>query len=96
MPCNASGRRLSFLGIVWEGFTREGGKRIHQVKAPDWTCPQCGTNETWQIVKLEHPDESHPGTPIRDLPTLDWTCASCGTTETWQIVKVEPRSEVKA
>ncbi|HZB05107.1 MAG TPA: hypothetical protein VE449_00850 [Thermoleophilaceae bacterium] len=69
---------------------------MHQVTTLDWTCPQCATNETWQIVKLDHPDESHPGTPIRDLPTLDWTCASCGTTETWQIVKVEPRSEVKA
>jgi predicted nucleic-acid-binding Zn-ribbon protein len=72
---------------------------MKQVATLDWTCSQCGTTETWQLVMTEHrdePEKPESGGPSHPPPTLDWTCAQCGRSETWQLVKAGPAEASQA
>jgi hypothetical protein len=72
---------------------------MKQVATLDWTCSQCGTTGTWQLVMVEHRDGAgarESGGPSHPPPTLDWTCAQCGRSETWQLVKADPAGEGQA
>lgn len=54
----------------------------------DWTCAQCGTRETLQLVMADRREGGEPPHAGHPAPTLDWACSQCGTTETWQLVRV--------
>jgi uncharacterized Zn finger protein len=51
----------------------------------DYTCPQCGASETYELVLME--GQSAAPDPARPVPTLDFTCSSCGAMDTFQLVK---------
>ena len=56
----------------------------------DYTCSQCGHNETLQLVKADRHGVRHsddPPAPRRTIPVLDYTCSRCGTNETLTLVK---------
>jgi hypothetical protein len=63
---------------------------MREIATLDWTCSQCGTRDTWQLVMVDHRDAAEGAEPAaagHPAPTIDWSCTSCGSTETWQLVK---------
>jgi predicted nucleic-acid-binding Zn-ribbon protein len=50
----------------------------------DFTCSQCGSMETYQLVSMEGGGSAPPSGD--QTPQLDFTCSSCGASETFQLV----------
>jgi uncharacterized Zn finger protein len=55
----------------------------------DYSCPQCGASQTYQLVPMDTGElDQHAMTTSRETPSIDLSCSRCGAIQTYQLVAV--------